>query len=357
MTFSRIQCISRVLYLTLCSSLAIAQPDIEIVGEKQLPLTKTTRMLHAAQQNASMPSVITLLQMQLSSHAWSALSARAENQDTTWPWDSGKSVQLGMNQVPPLDQGQHGSCATFANAAAIDALLNQGDYISELCVLQLGNYLEKNGYGVSGWNGSMGPLVLHQMQAFGIVSQQNQRSHGCGGLTEYPGNSSLTPKTDISLSEYRAISEPLNDTRIAWTPLLDIYQVFLDNTSPDATLKQVTKALDAGDRLTFGVLLFSPSQGVAGAVGRYQKANDTWILTPDILRSIKNHGDFGGHEMIITGYDDNATAVDAQGYQHKGLLTLRNSWGSRIGNQGDFYMSYDYFKTLAIEVQRIRQLT
>lgn len=60
--------------------------------------------------------------------------------------------------------------------------------------------------------------------------------------------------------------------------------------------------------------------------------------------------------MIITGYDDNAIAVDADGQPHHGLLTLRNSWGEAVGDHGNFYMSYDYFKILAIEVQRIRSI-
>ncbi|MGF2339111.1 C1 family peptidase, partial [Acinetobacter baumannii] len=65
---------------------------------------------------------------------------------------------------------------------------------------------------------------------------------------------------------------------------------------------------------------------------------------------------FGGHEMIITGYDDNAIAVDDNGREHKGLFTLRNSWGEQFGDKGNFYMSYDYFKVLTIEAQRIRAL-
>ena len=32
-----------------------------------------------------------------------------------------KPVQLGMDQVPVLDQGPHGTCATFAATAAVDA--------------------------------------------------------------------------------------------------------------------------------------------------------------------------------------------------------------------------------------------
>ena len=60
--------------------------------------------------------------------------------------------------------------------------------------------------------------------------------------------------------------------------------------------------------------------------------------------------------MIITGFNDYATATDKDGRVHRGLLTLRNSWGNKVGNEGDFYMSYDYFKLLTIEVQRIRAL-
>jgi C1A family cysteine protease len=57
--------------------------------------------------------------------------------------------------------------------------------------------------------------------------------------------------------------------------------------------------------------------------------------------------------MIITGYDDEAIAIDKLGHQHKGLFTLRNSWGSSVADKGNFYMSYDYFKTLAMEAYKI----
>ena len=126
--------------------------------------------------------------------------------------------------------------------------------------------------------------------------------------------------------------------------------------NPDTTLQNVKSALDAGDRLTFGVLLFGLDEGLAGAVGKHHSYNDSWVLTPEIIKDIEAHGEFGGHAMIITGYDDDATAIDSHGRSHKGLLTLRNSWGSQIGDKGDFYMSYDYFKTLTLEIQRIRQL-
>jgi C1A family cysteine protease len=93
-----------------------------------------------------------------------------------------------------------------------------------------------------------------------------------------------------------------------------------------------------------------------GAVGTHNAKDDTWVLTPEIARDIYLRPQFGGHEMVITGYDDNAASVDDQGREHKGLFTLRNSWGDQFGDKGNFYMSYDYFKVLSIEVQRIRAI-
>ena len=50
--------------------------------------------------------------------------------------------------------------------------------------------------------------------------------------------------------------------------------------------------------------------------------------------------------MVITGYDDEATAKDESGQIHQGLFTLRSSWGYWVGDWGNFYMSYDYAQTL-----------
>ena len=74
---------------------------------------------------------------------------------------------------------------------------------------------------------------------------------------------------------------------------------------------------------------------------------DTWLITKDLDTPTK----IGGHQMVIYGYDDNAVAKDNHGDSHVGLLKLRNSWSSLLGNHGEFYMSYDYFKKYAHEAQ------
>jgi hypothetical protein len=345
----------------LFAGTAFAEQDIQFVGKIQQPISPESQIhANARTFKGPLPTSVTLLKVKLSDHAWTKLqekthaeeqsqSIMASQESTT----TGQNVQLGMNNVAVRDQGPHGTCATFANTAAIDAALNRGDYTSELCQLQLGRHLENNGYLVSGWDGSLGPWVLHQMEAFGVVSKKNQRANGCAGFTEYPTRDINEPETEMLLTDYHKISETISNGRVAWSPILDAYQVFIDKVNPEQTLQQVKTTLNEGDRLTFGVLLFNAHQGIAGAVGKYHVTNDTWILTPDIIQAINNQGEMGGHEMIITGYNDDAVAFDNQGNAHKGLLTLRSSWGA-IGDNGDFYMSYDYFKTLTVEIQRIR---
>ncbi len=269
-------------------------------------------------------------------------------------------VQLRMNQVPVLDQGNHGTCATFAVTAAINAVLNKGAYVSELCQLQVGNYLSKHGYTPSGWNGSLGRLVLSQMDSLGIISKEQQATHGCGGFDQYP-TQDADPESSMNVEEYHQISEPLDQEKVTWWPILDVFQALTIRLDTNTILTDVKTALASGDRVMFGILLLDFDLGTMGAVGTktgtFTKSHyDTWVLTPEIARDILLRPEFGGHAMLITGYDDNAVAIDDKGREYKGLLTLRNSWGKKVGDQGDFYMSYDYFKLLVLEAQQIHNV-
>lgn len=307
---------------------------------------------------------ITLLKVELTEHAKEKLAHKAQNvlahtkpfAPTADEFIAGKypmHVQLGMNNVPVLNQGSHGTCVTFACTAAIDAALNKGDYISQLCQLQLGSYLEKSGYTASGWEGAWGRTILNQIEIFGIVSKEQQAIHSCAGMLEYPLYE-RAPESIINVEDFHHISERLDERHIVWSPILDVYQAFTDRADGNKTLNDVKTSLRAGDRLIFGVLLVDLDIGTVGAVGTNKAAQDTWVLTPEIVMDILLNPSFAGHQMVITGYDDNAVAIDNKGHEHRGLLTLRNSWGEKIGDRGDFYMSYDYFKLLVTEVQRIR---
>lgn len=346
--------IPKLLLLALAVSAPLYAQDVKVVGT----LDQNLKEPHNQLSNASSRS-IKLLKIQLSKPAEQALTKRTSattNKKTNFNITSNypSKIQLGMNDVPVLDQGSFGTCVTFASTAAIDAALGKGDHISQLCQLQLGNYLAANGYNNSGWDGSLGRYVLSQMESYGVVSKEQQKTVGCGGLTQYPGRGQPMPNSYINPEDFHQISESINE-KVRWSPILDIFTA-IDRVDTTKTLADIKQALNENDRVTFAVLLLDFDLGLMGAVGSHNSNFDTWVLTPEIARDIYLRPNFGGHEMVITGYDDEAIATDEQGRQHKGLFTLRNSWGDKIGDKGNFYMSYDYFKVLVIEAQRIRTM-
>lgn len=347
--------------LTCCLMLmtggAFAQ-DVQVVGTVSQAIPVEGLSAKASSKH------ITLLNFALSENAQKTLRLRLHHALAQKDISSSKNIphaiQLGMGNVPVLDQGSYGTCVTFSTTAAIDAVIGQGDYISQLCSLQLGNYLQTYGFNPSGWDGSSGATVLNQFTAFGYVNKTQQVQNGCGGLTDYPASSfDPSPQTPTSLmapDDYHTISEALDPSVVSWSAILDTYEAMSDGIDFNALVAEIKTILSKGDRLTFGVLLPDTNLGVSGAVGKHNAQNDSWILTPQIAQDAKDLSNLPGHEMIITGYDDHAVAVDKDGKKYKGLFTLRNSWSDQVGYHGNFYMSYAYFQALVIEANRIRNL-
>ncbi|MGE3919925.1 MAG: hypothetical protein AB7F64_03070, partial [Gammaproteobacteria bacterium] len=60
-------------------------------------------------------------------------------------------------------------------------------------------------------------------------------------------------------------------------------------------------------------------------------------------------GNTGLQSAVIIGYDDEATATSGIFNEAKGLLILRNSWGDWSGDNGNYYMSYNYLKMLVAQ--------
>jgi hypothetical protein len=132
-------------FLSILFSASVIAQDIKIAGsiDQSIILAQTTTLASTVKEVKH----ISLLKIELSDKARQKIEKRAEKAlatPTTPSAGTAKKMQLGMNNVPVLDQGGFGSCVTFANTAAVDADLSKGDYISQLCLLQLGRYLEKN---------------------------------------------------------------------------------------------------------------------------------------------------------------------------------------------------------------------
>lgn len=343
-----------VTFTTLVVQGAFAE-DVKIVGTVKQRL-KQTQQEGFYMGKGTPETEIQLLRVELSDEAKSVLESRAQDAArSTPPADTANSalpaaVKLGMNHVPVLNQGVHGTCTTFAITGAVDAILGKGDYVSQLCQLQLSTYLQQQGQGYNDWNGAAPINVLHQMEQHGIANKSKQHAVGCGGYYHYPTNHSVAADSYMETSQFQAISESVFGTVATWS---EVPASLTYNSVPAQTLADVKEALNNGNRVVFATLLPRTDLGTSGAVGKHNTwfAKDTWVLTPDILAAAPSTQ--SAHEMIITGYDDNAVAKDSNGVKHQGLFILRNSWGWMYGYWGEFYMSYDYFQFLVYDVKQI----
>lgn len=328
-----------------------AEP-LKITGTATLPLNRS--FLSQTQQPAQFlrfapsPDIQKLLRNRVTQ----LKSLKMAPEETPLP----SSIMLGMNGTPVLDQGLLGTCVTFAVTAAIDAALNKGDYVSQLCSLTLGATLAKNGYFPSGWSGTNADRVLELFQQFGIVNKTYQFQQGCGGLKTYPEYPPADdPANDpaMPLSDYHAASEDVSDL-IHWKTLYSLFKYEIIEPrydDVDRNVYLIKYALAHKQRVVLGFfMVFGEDITVDDTIGNYKEPHDTLILTQKVIDSIKNgNKELFGHEVVITGYDDNAIAYDHNGNPHKGLFYLRNSFGTDTVGHGDQYITYDYIKLLSDE--------
>lgn len=298
--------------------------------------------------------IIKLLPIKISQHTISKIKSRFhQSMNFTASTKLASKVELGMNSVPVLDQGVHGTCSMFAVTAALDAIINKQDYISQICLLTLGQYLSNNTYQISGWDGSHNDTIIHQILTHGIINKTTEQNHGCAGLTKYPLYNENYPTNELPVYEFHALSEKIpNDSAFNFTHLLDFRQFSLQQKKAQEIINMIKTSLAEGDRVLLSVII--TSNDGPGAYGAFHKSNDSWVLTPEVISAFKSEN-IGGHALVITGYDDYAIAKDKQGKLHRGLFTLRNSWGELAGDYGNYYMSYEYMANLAYDLISVRK--
>lgn len=227
--------------------------------------------------------------------------------------ESPSAKDIGMENVPVLDQGSYGTCVTFASTAALDAKFKIGDYIDQQCSLALDLTLGKN-YWHGAWTAND---VILPLKKYGIVGKNS-----CFNV-RYPN-----PNQKVDLEAYQKLS----------------YKYFADDIITENTkgnLTAVKEAINAGKRVLIGFLYNSdfsstmidkngeqPQKNRGGLWACYQP-NDTRN------RCVRTNS---GHEVIIIGYDDKQQ-----------LLKIRNSWSSTVGDNGDYYMTYNFFNAMTLD--------
>ena len=337
----------RVIFLNLMLTAAVAQTPIVFEGSIQKHLPHNKR------------SWIQVLKMNFTPRAHQQVLAHLEQLENSQSNENAntehKRINLGMNNVPTLNQGTHGSCVTFALTAAIDAIIGKGDYVSQLCLLSLGQYLQQHSYASSGWDGMNPQDLTRRILEYGIISKTTETNEGCGSLNQYP-LMSFDPYNKMSLEDYHAKAENIDElSPIESSSLLDIFQFLLEETPRKNILAEVKSSLEKGDRLVMASIIIADEN--LSLWGKYHEENDSWVYLPELKTAFETFDNISAHELVIMGYDDDAVAIDQNGEAHQGLLILRNSWGPNVGDHGNFYMAYDYFNAFAFDVLRIRNLT
>lgn len=327
----------------------------------------TTVNIHTSQLRNSLaqPEIkhISLLKIELSDAAKNYLANRADKptnlRSATLASDLPPYVQIAMNGVPVLDQGQHGTCVTFADSAALDAVYGHTDYVSQLCNLSLGSYLEKQDENYpSGWDGSWNEIVLAQIQKYGVINMAYQKQYGCGSariLKDYPRNNSLDKGSPMTADEFAEHSEFIMKDIYSRT-FASAEDAFSPKVNMDDVLNKTKAAINSGHRVVIGTLIDINGKllNINGADGTYHSVkNSAWIITPAIKNDLKAKTVNAGHAMVITGYDDQAVITGSDGSKHTGVITLRNSWSGLAGESGNYFMSYNYFKLMVMEVVEI----
>lgn len=232
------------------------------------------------------------------------------------------AVDLGMGNVPVLDQGTYGTCVTFATTAALNAALGLGDYIDQQCSLALNKALG-NDY----WNGAYySSEIIDPLKQYGIVKK--------GGCTsQYPDSYAYVfPET------YTSLKDPVVSLSAVQ---YKFYQAI--------TVENVKAALNKGHRVTIGFMLTASDydpisvQGYDIKVEGVQKRGGLWACKQSSIGNFWSFSSYcgnsqAGHEVVIVGYDDKQQ-----------LFKIRNSWNSNVGDSGEFYMTYIFFKSMVID--------
>jgi hypothetical protein len=245
-------------------------------------------------------------------------------------------VDLTMGGIPVLDQGSEGTCASFAILAALEAeLASVTGYFYDIdpqCSIELGNLLSPQGHNY--WDGATkydSQFLMSALLNNGIVL----RGSGCTAANiVYPNTSELLP--DLNTYKLGNLNQYVNLNKVAHIMVSSFKEM-------PFTLETVKLLLDKGHRVFSGIIMTPNTVGFPITFTNQNHVNGG-------LWSCKNQAypdyDFclhqtGAHAIVVMGYDD-----DQQ------LLKVRNSWGERVGDKGDFYMSYEYFNRMSVAILR-----
>lgn len=228
--------------------------------------------------------------------------------------NSENSIDLGMGKVPVMDTGPYYSTTFLSTLGALNAKLNLIKMIDVQCTQTLLNMLTNNDF--YRWNDSPS-FILQALKEYGIVIDKNS-----------------TCSHKIRIDQYLKISNTKYSDLISF------------EYSEKSDLNSIKAALKNGIRAIIETALSNDSGNPISVNGYNLKMNGKPKIYNGGLYACQQpessisycSNQNAAISLIVIGYDDNQQ-----------LLKLRNSWGSDAGENGNYYMTYSFFKAMAGE--------
>ncbi|HEY9724369.1 MAG TPA: C1 family peptidase [Oscillatoriaceae cyanobacterium] len=208
------------------------------------------------------------------------------------------TADLRSEQAPVYDQGQLGSCTAFAIAKGFREFLQRknGEQLVPLSAL----WFYYNERAEDGDTGEDAGSTLSE--GFSVLSRK-----GCAVDTTWP----------YDIAKFTVKPPKAADATAAKNRI--------ENPEQLSNLDDVRQALAGGQDVSFGFTVYDSFRNI-GANG----------MMP-VPKSSENV--LGGHAVTAVGYDD-----------QKQVLIVRNSWSTKWGDKGYFYMPYKVFNRDADDI-------
>lgn len=205
-------------------------------------------------------------------------------------------------QCPPVyNQGTMGSCTGFAIAKGLgEFILKKQNRHTELSALYL-YYMERKA--AHQINEDSGASIASGMRILDNL--------GCAPEKEHPYPSERVWNDKEKMQEYLVMKPDSGDVKAGKS-----YRV--QGLKPINSLRGIRNSVAKGMPVVFGIAIFD----------NFYSAKNGMIPMPTASSKFE-----GGHAVMCVGYDN-----------EKQVLIMRNSWGADWGDDGYFYLPYDFIR-------------
>lgn len=214
---------------------------------------------------------------------------------------------------PPVDnQEDINSCTAHAGTALVEYFENRsgGDYEKKSRL-----FLYKATRNLLKFEGDTGAFLRTTMKAmvlFGVPPEKYWT------YEKENMNAEPTPFCYSYAQNYQAIQYYRLDT-FNYEKNVDIQKEHL--------LEEIKRNLVKGLPLMFGFTVYSC----------FRHCNDGFVKYPT-----EKNKQLGGHAVVAVGYDDSIEITGEDGKKTKGAIRIRNSWGTKWGENGYGWLPYEY---------------